>query len=53
VVQHLATYTEVGEDTGSAFDEDPDTLPAEVSGADVADHGDRPGTDGPDGGDRR
>ena len=37
VVQHLANYTEVGEDPEDAAEDDPDTLPAGVSGEDVAD----------------
>jgi predicted PurR-regulated permease PerM len=40
VVQHLANYTEVGEDPEDAAEEDPDTLPAGVSGEDVADNED-------------
>jgi predicted PurR-regulated permease PerM len=37
VVQHLATYTEVGEDPEDASEDDPVTLPSETSGEDVAD----------------
>jgi predicted PurR-regulated permease PerM len=37
VVQHLADYTEVGEDPEEAAEEDPDTLPVGTSGEDVAD----------------
>ena len=40
VVQHLANYTEVGEDPEEAADEDPVTLPAGVTGEDVADNED-------------
>ena len=40
VVQHLADYTEVGEDPEVAADEDPVTLPAGVTGEDVADNED-------------
>ena len=40
VVQHLANYTEVGEDPEDAAEEDPDTLPVGVSGEDVADNED-------------
>ena len=40
VVQHLANYTEVGEDPEDAAEEDPDTLPVGVSGVDVADNED-------------
>jgi putative heme transporter len=49
VVQHLANYTEVGEDPEEAAEEDPDTLPVGVSGEDVADSDDR-GTSGPSSG---
>ena len=45
VVQHLANYTEVGEDPEDASEDDPDTLPAGVSGEDVADADDS-GTSG-------
>lgn len=50
VVQHLANYTVVGEDVEEAFEQDPDTLPTDVSGEDVADAGDsaHSGTPGPD-----
>jgi predicted PurR-regulated permease PerM len=48
VVQHLASYTEVGEDPEEAAEEDPDTLPIGASGEDVADAGDI-GTSGPSG----
>jgi len=37
VVQHLANYTEVGEDPEVAAEEDPDTLPVGTSGEEVAD----------------
>ena len=37
VVQHLANYTEVGEDPEDAAEEDPDTLPVGTSGEEVAD----------------
>jgi predicted PurR-regulated permease PerM len=37
VVQHLATYTEVGEDAEEAAEDDPDTLDPDVSGEEVAD----------------
>jgi predicted PurR-regulated permease PerM len=37
VVQHLADYTEVGEDPADAAEDDPDTLPVGASGEDVAD----------------
>jgi putative heme transporter len=37
VVQHLANYTEVGEDPEEAAEEDPDTLPVGTSGEEVAD----------------
>jgi predicted PurR-regulated permease PerM len=37
VVQHLASYTAVGEGAEEADDSDPDTLPDDVSGEDVAD----------------
>ncbi len=37
VVQHLASYTEVGEAAEEAAEDDPDTLPADASGVDVAD----------------
>ncbi len=52
VVQHLATYAEVGEDPEGASERDPDTLPADTSGEDVADTHDaaspaRPGGDDP------
>ena len=40
VVQHLANYTEVGEDPGEAAEEDPDTLPVGTSGEEVADRDD-------------
>ena len=40
VVQHLANYTEVGEDPEDAAEEDPDTLPVGTSGEEVADRGD-------------
>ena len=40
VVQHLASYTEVGEDPEEAAEEDPDTLPVGTSGKEVADRGD-------------
>ena len=40
VVQHLANYTEVGEDPEVAAEEDPDTLPAGTSGEEVADRDD-------------
>ena len=40
VVQHLAGYTEVGEDPEEAAEEDPDTLPVGTSGEEVADRGD-------------
>ena len=40
VVQHLANYTEVGEDPGEAAEEDPDTLPVGTTGEDVADRDD-------------
>ena len=40
VVQHLANYTEVGEDPEEAAEEDPDTLPVGTSGEDVADRDD-------------
>jgi len=40
VVQHLANYTEVGEDPEEAAEEDPDTLPVGTSGEDVADSDD-------------
>ena len=43
VVQHLANYTAVGEDPEDASEEDPDTLPVDASGEEVADLGD-PGT---------
>jgi putative heme transporter len=46
VVQHLANYTEVGEDPEEAAEEDPATLPAGASGEEVADIEDR-GTSGP------
>jgi predicted PurR-regulated permease PerM len=48
VVQHLASSTEVGQATEEAADADPDTLPAEVTGEDVADlnDSDRPGPSG-------
>ncbi len=37
VVQHLAGFTEVGEDAEKASEDDPDTLPPDASGEDVAD----------------
>ncbi len=37
VVQHLATYTDVGQDAAEAAQGDPDTLPLDASGDDVAD----------------
>ena len=40
VVQHLANYTEVGEDPEDAAEEDPDTLPVGTSGEEVADRDD-------------
>ena len=40
VVQHLANYTEVGEDPEAAAEEDPVTLPAGASGEEVADNED-------------
>jgi predicted PurR-regulated permease PerM len=40
VVQHLANYTEVGEDPEDAVEDDPDTLPVGTSGEDVADNED-------------
>ena len=40
VVQHLANYTEVGEDPGEAAEDDPDTLPVGTSGEEVADSDD-------------
>jgi predicted PurR-regulated permease PerM len=40
VVQHLANYTEVGEDPEDAVEDDPDTLPVGASGEDVADNED-------------
>jgi predicted PurR-regulated permease PerM len=40
VVQHLANYTEVGEDPEVAAEEDPDTLPVGTSGEEVADRDD-------------
>ena len=40
VVQHLANYTEVGEDPEEAAEEDPDTLPVGTSGEEVADRDD-------------
>ena len=49
VVQHLANYTEVGEDPGDAAEDDPDMLPVGTSGEDVADSDDR-GTSGPSSG---
>jgi hypothetical protein len=54
VVQHLANYTEVGEDPEEASGDDPVTLPAGASGEDVADIEDAdtsgtPGTPGPAG----
>lgn len=48
VVLHLADYTEVGEDAVEA-EEDPDTLPAEASGEDVADEDAVPGPGPPSG----
>jgi putative heme transporter len=41
VVQHLANYTEVGEDPEVAAEEDPDTLPVGTSGEEVADRDDK------------
>jgi putative heme transporter len=46
VVQHLANYTEVGEDPQEAAEDDPATVPEGASGEDVADLEDR-GTSGP------
>jgi predicted PurR-regulated permease PerM len=40
VVQHLANYTEVGEDTEEASSRDPATLPSDASGEEVADSSD-------------
>lgn len=37
VVQHLASYTEVGEDTEEAAEADPDALPVDTTGEDIAD----------------
>jgi predicted PurR-regulated permease PerM len=48
VAQHLASHTEVGEETAEAAEADPDTLPADVTGEDVADVED-PGRGGPTG----
>jgi predicted PurR-regulated permease PerM len=45
VVQHLASYTEVGEDPEEASEDEAAPLPAEVSGEAVADRHDS-GTDG-------
>jgi putative heme transporter len=42
VVQHLADYTEVGEDADEAAEDDPAPLADEVSGEDVADLHDEP-----------
>ncbi len=48
VVQHLASYTEVGEDAEDAAEGDPDTLPADASGEDVADSEDASTGSAPD-----
>jgi predicted PurR-regulated permease PerM len=48
VVQHLASYTEVGQDAEAAAGEDPETLPADASGEDVADSDDASTDAGPD-----
>lgn len=40
VVQHLASYTEVGEDVEEAAAEDPDVLPPGTTGEEVADYAD-------------
>jgi putative heme transporter len=40
VVQHLASNTEVGQDAAEAAEADPDTLPLDASGEEVADSGD-------------
>ncbi len=48
VVQHLASYTEVGEDAEDAAEGDPDTLPVDASGEDVADAEDANTGSGPD-----
>ncbi len=47
VVQHLAAYTEVGEDAEEASEDDPNQVPADASGEDVADAADSGGRSGP------
>ena len=50
-VQHLADYTEVGEEAVEAAEEDPAaTLPAGRTGEHVADADDAPGAPGPSAG---
>ncbi len=47
VVQHLASYTEVGEDAEEANDDDPVTVPSNASAEDVADMDDPSGPAAP------